>query len=84
MPWTTDDYEIQSWTTRFWTGCNPFGKLNGVALKQWKPSKESHETMRLGDSWSTGHYWKIVTYAFDYEVLLVSDTVLIGFVTQSE
>lgn len=40
--------------------------------------------MRLGDSWNTGHYWKIVTYAFDYGVPFVSDAVSIGFVTHSE
>ncbi|KAJ5723696.1 carboxylesterase [Penicillium malachiteum] len=54
MAWTDVDYEIQSKMTRYWANFIKTGNPNGGNLTEWLPSKESHQTMWLGDSFGSG------------------------------
>ncbi|KAJ5094082.1 Carboxylesterase [Penicillium angulare] len=53
MPWTRDDYEVQTRMTAYWANFIKTGNPNGGSLTKWLPSKFGHQTMWLGDSWGS-------------------------------
>ncbi|KAJ6022112.1 carboxylesterase [Penicillium herquei] len=72
MPWTDLDYEIQSKMTRYWANFIKTGNPNGENLTEWLPSKESHQTMWLGNSFGSGtigeeSHVSLITEYFSYQ-----------------
>lgn len=72
MPWTAEDYDIQSKMTRYWANFIRTGNPNGGNLTQWQPSKKIQETMWLGDTWGKGTIGKpshvsLITEFFSYQ-----------------
>ncbi|KAJ5720297.1 Carboxylesterase [Penicillium malachiteum] len=72
MPWTTDDYEIQSQMTQYWANFIKTGNPNGGNLTKWVPSKESYKGMWLGDTWGSGtigesSHVSLITDFFSYQ-----------------